>query len=1161
VERSLSIETLSEALSGRTNLPTAQELQAALADAEAQLFMGSIQATPEILDAAWYLHGIASLRHARQLYSLHRQRQAFLVSAHIFDLALNDAELEPIERLSLGFASAIGYRLGGRDPNATAIMRRVFAEVVPQEGLQGGRPTLALEAGLVFLGFETRTAFKWFRDQRLALRELAEMSGTPSLSSTWFGPAELVVLGAEDVLAYLARGDVRRLDRGLERLRTAALGLLPHRSVDARWVAAHLLRFAEEAAEGSLWNPDLMPPTVSPLVRQAFTFGKPAVLTLWQPQRELLMGTTSPFDPAVTRMVMAVPTSGGKTLVAQMLAVEHLARTNTGVCYVVPTRTLGREVRSAMADRTRVVQKEVAPEAPDFASFALDLDLGEQADVEVMTPERLAYLLRHDHTTVLDRFGLFVFDEAQLIKESGRGFVLESVIAALSELTEGTGHRLVLISAAMGNSGQIAQWLDPTGAALLHRSDWRGPRRLHAAFTTDARWGATTVTQVPRARRWSYRLTTELTGLLRLRMASGYTAQLAVTDVDWKLVRKATSPSPNQAGLPRDDASTRQYQIAADMVQELVHAGSVLIVASTRAQAKEVAVGLAGIRPVDPRLAPLATFVREQLGQDHPLVPALERGVGFHHAGLPVEVLEALEAAVREDVLPVLACTSTLTDGVNLPVRTVVIYDQTYEGQDPAARLRGARLVNAMGRAGRAGRETEGWIVLVRAAEPSERDFRDLEPDANDLAVTSSLIGDLELQELAQVEDRIRQDADVLFEASGPQGFIAFVWWMLALKERDGVLPEWVNIESLVDRTLAAAQSDDARLAYGRLAGLVRRAYVNTDPLERTRWARTGTSLGSARQIDRMADRVARSVRRAEAAGVLGDVSDPFFLVPALARVLRELLELPEAPRWRFRSSVRGRDITVEPQDFLMDWLRGESYVALGIAHLRQVADPSYRIEQVVDAVTSHFEHYLAWTVGALLELVNARLSETNSEIVLCPELGSYIRYGVSTPTALVLMTSGIRSRRLANRIAEALPVDVTSTREGVREWLASLSIGDWRSNLGATASEVLDLLNFTRRPRRSLLRTLLEAGAVEVTLEPTALRRTSAGHGLSLEPARGEPSPAALVVYAGSEAVSATLPEDHADLQAILDTGLDLQMSLTGGPDPRLEVRLEGGA
>jgi len=73
-------------------------------------------------------------------------------------------------------------------------------------------------------------------------------------------------------------------------------------------------------------------------------------------------------------------------------------------------------------------------------------------------------------------------------------------------------------------------------------------------------------------------------------------------------------------------------------------------------------------------------LVRWKERADYPLpgtppVHVVRHGVGFHHAGLPIEVLEALEDAVRADTLPYLACTSTLMEGVNMPVRTVVIYD------------------------------------------------------------------------------------------------------------------------------------------------------------------------------------------------------------------------------------------------------------------------------------------------------------------------------------------------------------------------------------------------------------------------------------------------------------------------------------------------------
>ena len=122
---------------------------------------------------------------------------------------------------------------------------------------------------------------------------------------------------------------------------------------------------------------------------------------------------------------------------------------------------------------------------------------------------------------------MFIFDEAQHLKETGRGFTLESVIALLDHLSRDTDHKIVLISAAMGNAGAIAQWLSPDGQALRHESQWRGPRRLHAAFTTQAHWHETQVERIPRAPVWPYRLITPLSGQIRLRMADGQTKRAA----------------------------------------------------------------------------------------------------------------------------------------------------------------------------------------------------------------------------------------------------------------------------------------------------------------------------------------------------------------------------------------------------------------------------------------------------------------------------------------------------------------------------------------------------------------------------------------------------------------------------------------------------------
>jgi hypothetical protein len=465
-----------------------------------------------------------------------------------------------------------------------------------------------------------------------------------------------------------------------------------------------------------------------------------------------------------------------------------------------------------------------------------------------------------------------------------------------------------------------------------------------------------------------------------------------------------------------------------------------------------------------------------------------------------------------------------------------------------------------MGRAGRAGKETEGWIVLVRAADPTEADFRDLNPDAEQLAVTSSLATEAALDAFAALEQALREDEDALFAPAdrSVSDFISFVWLMLAIEEGRGTDPAAADVAAIVDATLAA-QAPRARSACLKAAEATRGAYTRTDPAARRRWPRTATSVGSARAIDQLAEQVADAINRRRGLGTLGDISDPVTAVTRLSHVITQLLDLPEAAPWRYRATPKGADIEVDPVTLLAGWLAGTSLPGLAQAHLAAAPDPAWRTEQIVDAVTRHFEHYLAWTVGALTGLVNSRLADTGLEERLCPDLGSYIRYGADSPHALTLMTSGIRSRRLAHAIAADLPAGLEPEREQLRVYVARMGVAGWRARYDASAAEVLDLLDFTRARNRSLLRTLLETGNVTVDL-PASPAGLPAGDGpLNLEPARDEPHPAPLAVYAADQRVATVLAQDHADLSAILETGLTITVDI-GDRDGRsvLSVSLQ---
>jgi hypothetical protein len=586
------------------------------------------------------------------------------------------------------------------------------------------------------------------------------------------------------------------------------------------------------------------------------------------------------------------------------------------------------------------------------------------------------------------------------------------------------------------------------------------------------------------------------------------------------------------------------------MIGMLGHAGSVLVVASTRNEAHNLAKGLAEAGHERPALTATVDFVRGQLGDDHPLVETLRRGVGFHHAGLPTEVQEALEQAVRDDILPYLTCTSTLTDGINLPVRTVVIYDTPYEGQSEDVRWRGARLVNAIGRAGRAGKETEGWIVLTRAASPSESDFTDLNPDPDTLAVTSSLTTPEALQELAALEQQLRDNEDAIFRERGraTSNFISFVWLMLAVEEDRGAEPDTLDVADIVDSTLAAMQFPAARGRYLRVARVVQHQYQDADEAARRRWPRTGTSVGSARTLDHLASRIVATIVGRAQRGQDDDLNDPEFLLQ-FPVILQTLLDLAEAPTWRFRTSTHGTDIIVDPADVLRDWLHGVELAQLAENHLAEADTASWRIEQMLDTVTSHFEHFLSWTVGAVIELVNLQLGSHAVTQPLCPELGGYIRYGVDDPNALILMTSGIRSRRLAHTIARDLPDNLPSNPESLRNFLAPMGVVGWRDRYNATASEILDLLEFARLRRRSLLRALLENGTVDVDLP--SLTRGGRFRRLAIEPQRDVAEPAPLAVYDGDELIATIGSQDHADINEILDTGVGTSLAVDARADP----------
>ncbi|MEV0717771.1 DEAD/DEAH box helicase [Asanoa sp. NPDC050611] len=1146
MDRALATEHLAGAFGNvqLSELPTVAELTGLIAELEIELVRGLTDTgfradLSPLRRSAWYLHGIASTAGTSR-YPAEQRRRAFAVSAHVLDLLLDDPAETGLVRLATAFAAQVGYHRADESPNAGAV-RRTLRDLLahPVEFVESA--DVALHAGILFLGLDMTTLNRHLRIWTSAAAALTRGVQLQNLDGTMFGPTQRLLLGVADLVRYLREGGTDALEAARGHLLLVVNNEVGLSDLDTRWVAGHLLGLADGLGESSVWA--VLPPDLPAAVKQAFTLDRQPVLTLWPPQRGLITHPTiSPLSQTTSRLLVSVPTSAGKTLLAQLIICAHTAQNDRDVCYVTPLRSLGREMRQALRSRLRYLGRRLGADLPDgFGTQDLGggVETGELPQVEVMTPERLMNALRQSPQDVLSRFSLFIIDEAHLIAQSGgRGLLLEGLLSVL----DASGARLMLLSGVIGNAASLAAWTSAGHGEVLFTDEWRAPRRLSVLITTEKIEESRTVVTGRRGAADKTRY--DLRARLAVRPTSA-TERHLVTSNDTpigQLVlggdnKRKTGTSPN-------------YATTARTATLLLRAGSLLMVVSQRATARDAAKAMAAELDDDPRSQGLADALAARLGADHPLIGCVRKGVAYHHAGLPVEVQEAVEDAIRSETIRAVVATSTLTDGVNLPVRTVVIATTEYDGQDPGQRMSAAQLLNAVGRAGRAGKESEGWIVLAVQRALRSSDFGRLAPAPSDLEVRSTLASPTALTALAEAEALVAQTQDAILRLPYDResgGFVNYVWFVLHALELVPSLADTRTWHDIVTRLFAFTQlPDDLKTRWLALADAVAARYAQTSPASRRRWGQAGTSLGSASVIESIATILADEV---QLLGGIGEYPlDETLDVIGNQDVYTRLLQLPEANgHWRFRRSPKGTPVDVDADAVVRDWIAGRDLTELADTHLNEVADPGFRLEQMVDGISEGVQHYLAWTVGLVIAQTNEILRSRLSPLQLLASTAAHLRYGVDTPMAIDLLVHDVKSRTLARDLGR-IARDGGLDEAGLREHLSEQHIRGWRADLGATPTDVLDLLQYVQGGERHKLGEMMATGSV------TAQARLSGG--LVPEPP-DSPVPVTIVASDNGDELNilaedrsvlgVIVARDHAGVAAVLDSGLLLDFSLLG--------------
>jgi POLQ-like helicase len=775
-----------------------------------------------------------------------------------------------------------------------------------------------------------------------------------------------------------------------------------------------------------------------------------AIKEMWPSQRMLGDAGLYRGESAVVQM----PTSAGKTRATELILRAAFASGRTNLAVVVaPFRALCHEIANDLKttfglDGYEVNQLSDALQ-PDFTTelFGFFDVFGEPVPhVVVLTPEKLLYVLRQEQEFV-GRLGLIVYDEGHQFDTGTRGVTYELLLTSIKRALPENA-QTVLVSAVVRNVADIARWLLSDEEKVV-ADRWLQTRRL-VAFAS---------------------LPAGFSGQLQFSAAFEGEQAFFVPRVIVRESLKRRRGESKERVFPTDESGS----LALYLGLRLVPNGGVAIYARMKSSAAKIvrdAVEETFTR--EPSLSPpsavsnpneierLVYLFEKNFGAESYLTKGAALGLFVHHGNTPHGLRLAIEHAMREDYIRFIVCTSTLAQGVNLPIRYLLV-TSTMQGRDA---IKARDFHNLIGRAGRAGMYGEGTVLFTDA---SLYDGRIAEPDrwaaaqnllkAESAAPTGSTL--LELLEPMK-SDNGRQTLETLspFDFATrlidtPEEAYRLVDNLSASLVRRGFSTEQLRrqlnekrsaieaVESFL-MTYRGIEDSDSFVATSRSLGRETFAYSLGTPEQQGQLEDIFERV--AHRIERLVPDTATQARYGKSLfGVDKSISVDKWVKEhlfelALTNSSDELLEVI----WplMLSLSVEKKLKLTEPRDAIQavakGWLAGESFKTI-LANLNAenayIQQKSTRKKFDVDAVVSLCEHtfgyefslYIASMKASFLEQSDVEES-TNVVSEYADLLQKRLKYGLPSQESIAYFEAGFAERVVAQDLALALLWEVAKT-------------------------------------------------------------------------------------------------------------------------------------
>lgn len=702
----------------------------------------------------------------------------------------------------------------------------------------------------------------------------------------------------------------------------------------------------------------------------------PSISEIWPSQKDAISGGL--FDSEKNKIIK-MPTSAGKTRIAEFSIVDTLTKFPKSKCvYVAPYRALVSELEDVFLNLFGDLGFRVSSIVGNYEFDPFEDEYVNNADILVTTPEKLDFLLR-SNSEFLGSVRLFILDEGHMINNKTRGIKLEILLNRLKKKL--VKAKFMFISAVLSDKtiNQYLKWLNADQDDLI-KSDWRPSISQHAKFEWTQKIGKITYESRPENKL----ISTFVPGIITQK-------RYRIVDNTGKFKTKNFPDVTNKS------------QTCAELSFKFSELGPVLVFAPQKDRVLSVAKALQTrldyAKQTDEKIPThfidiscRSTIIASSiLGDSHPITKLLKNGIAIHYGTLPDQLRRAIELDFRDKKFKVIIATTTLAQGVNLPIRTVIIHSCKRGDESGKVELVPINdYWNIAGRAGRAGQETEGTVIHVTITDSDKEDYDHYLRNKTELDPTYGalfqLLDELLKSNLSDISLRERIDPEVL---------------ALLAEENYEQIEEF--IDEMLDSSLVtyqAASPGDVILlkdAFKKIARTIKNEVSDHNYLKI--YSSTGFSSQSCQQLTKFV---------VDNQLVLKDI-----LTDTNAEKIFQLLGILVDELSKLREMESDSPYSGDRQELLQNWISG-----FEIGDINKLHDEQDSMT-IANFVEDFCGYRLPWGISAFLKIIQQVLQlEKNTLSDEIKYLSSMVKYGVPNSIACWCMIIGIPFKSLAIRMA-----------------------------------------------------------------------------------------------------------------------------------------------